>query len=183
MADPQHEEELDGLDQSTVRLYRSGLSLAPLALLLTAGLEVWGKPLQPTLTLCSMGIVLSVACMHLYDKRIRWVIASSSWTGAVLQLSAPLAPDSSQHLLWCAGQGFLFVSLSALALKEQFCFRVPLLKAVPLFLAVSLIPLTFQIPGSGVPLGITGLVLAALAIQKWKMPLHFDIGDRGLYQN
>lgn len=183
MADPQHEEDLDGFDRATVRVYRTGLTLVPLALLLTAGSDVWGTSLQPTLMLCSTGIVMSVACMHLYDKRIRWVIATSAWMGAVLQLGATLTPESTQHILWCAGQGFFFVSLSALALKEQFCFRVPLLKAVPLFLAVSLIPLTLQLSGTFVPLGISGVVLSALAIQKWRMPLHFDIGNRSLYQN
>ena len=75
------------------------------------------------------------------------------------------------------------VSLSALALKEQFCFRVPLLKAVPLFLAASLVPLTFQTSGAAIPLAVSSVVLSVLAYRKWKMPLHFDIGNRALYQN
>ena len=29
---------------------------------------------------------------------------------------------------------------------------------------------------------ISGLLLAVLSIQKWRMPLHFDIGDKTKYQ-
>ena len=183
MADPQHEEPLDAFDRTTVVVYRSGLALAALALGVTALQDALGHPTKTALWGVSAGVVASVACMHLYDKRIRWVIASSAWTGAVLQIGASLNAGGLQHTVWLAGQGFFFISLSALALKEQFCFRVPLLKAVPLFLAASLVPLTLQTPGAAIPLAVSSLVLTVLAYRKWKMPLHFDIGNRALYQN
>lgn len=186
MADPQHVPELDGFDRLTVRLYRAGLAVSALGLLTLAavvGLERPGADRAVALGLITVGVGLSVANMHLYDKRVRWVIGASGWIGMVLLVASGSMVDALRHWVHHAGLGFVFVCFSAFALKEQFCFKIPLLRLVPAVLAVSLIPL---LSGSKVPaavlLGLAGLVYAALAVAKARMPLHFDVGNKGAYQ-
>lgn len=79
--------------------------------------------------------------------------------------------------------GGTLLTLGGLCFKEYFCFRVPLLNLQPIFVAClwfswvlnNLIALRiFSI--------ISGVLLLVLAIQKWWMPLHFDIGDKTKYQ-
>ena len=79
--------------------------------------------------------------------------------------------------------GGALLTLGGLCFKEYFCFRVPLLNLQPIFVAClwfswvlnNLIALRiFSI--------ISGVLLLVLAIQKWRMPLHFDIGDKTKYQ-
>lgn len=186
MADPHHIEELDGLDRLTVRLYRSGIALSAVGLLLAAAVygagqdEAWGRA---TWTLVLAGAALCIADMHLYAKHIRWVIGASGWLGAVLVFGADAATEPLQPWVRFAGVGFVFVSLSGFALKEQFCFRIPLLRAVPLLLAASLVPLLAGIGWAAAALlGVAGLVYGALAVAKMRMPLHFDVGDKSKYQ-
>ena len=122
-------------------------------------------------------IALALLNLHLYDKRVRWVIHGATWLGLMLQLAA--GPET---LLW-AGRGFVLVSVSALALKEQFCFKIPGLRAVPALLAVGVVLGWLQVPRvSGACLALSGVVLAFLALAKWRMPLHFDVGDKSRYQ-
>ena len=185
MADPHHEEPLDGLDRLTVRLYRTGLSASALGLCSLAAALVSGRTDVAAVAEWTVvaGVAVSVSCMHLYDKRIRWVIGSSAWVGALLLVAAGTRPDVWAWWVHHAGLGFVFVSLSAFALKEQFCFRIPLLRGVPAFLALSLVPM---LAGAALPaavlLGLAGLVTGRLAWAKSRMPLHFDIGDKSAYQ-
>ena len=66
---------------------------------------------------------------------------------------------------------------------EQFCFRIPGLRLVPLFLATSLIPLLAgKVAFAGALLLLSGVIYSALAFAKWRMPLHFDVGDKSKYQ-
>ena len=189
MANPEHIPELDSFDELTVKLYRSGLSIAAFAL-------AWAGVLQLLIAinaldsntpwvhrawiLCLIGTAGAITNMHLYDKRIRWFIGISGWIGAAL-----LAGSGGIESRWfyTAGLGFLFVSLSAYALKEQFCFRIPGLRLVPLLLATSLIPLLTGHPAiAGLLLLCSGLIYTALVIAKWRMPLHFDVGNKSQYQ-
>lgn len=180
MADPDHIPELDGFDRFTVRLYRSGLVLASLGVALVAGLAGFGHDTQPAWPVVLGGTALSVANMHLYDKRVRWVIGAATHVGAFLLVTGFVA---DVLLLRQAGLGFVYVSLSAFALKEQFCFRIPGLRLVPLFLATSLIPLVFGVPAATALLsGLAMFPLTVLSLAKWRMPLHFDVGNKAHYQ-
>jgi uncharacterized integral membrane protein len=178
MADPQHEEALDGLDRLTVSAYRVGLTLGAIGLAwAAAALSGSGDP-GPAWRLLLVATALGVAHVHLYDKAIRQVIVWAGWVGAVglyLSVGYPLAS--------LASLGFLFVALSAFALKEQFCFRVPFLRIVPWLLAGSLLPLATGWPRlAAAVLTPAAVCYAILAIAKWRMPLHFDNGDRSRYQ-
>lgn len=128
---------------------------------------------------------LCAANVHLYDKRIRWVLQAAAPLGLALQAVGLAMPDL-WILAWptqIAGLGFGFVTLSGLALKERFCFRIFGLRAVPLLLALGLLPLLVDWPlGAPILLGPAALVLGWLAVAKLGQPLHFDIGDRRAYQ-
>jgi uncharacterized integral membrane protein len=178
MADPQHIAELDRFDRGSVRVYRAGLIVSAAGLLLFAAAEIgWLDPVLARWVVC-VGAALSIANLHLYVKRIRAVIVVAGWTGLILLLAPVPFP-----LVGLAGLGCIFVSLSGFALKEQFCFRIPFLRAVPLLLATALLPLALgPAPVAAVLLAAAGVLYAILAVAKLRMPLHFDIGDKSKYQ-
>lgn len=185
MADPDFVEKLDVLDKISVSLYRLGISLFSLCLLLYSLILFSKAGWLGTLVsfehyiivgLC-VSSALSAANIHVYSKAVRAVIAWSSWIGVVIMASQPT------ELFFAAGLGFLFVTFSGIALKESFCFRVIGLKFIPLFLA----PATFLIISqlwlaAGLLLLVSSFILSYLSVQKWKMPLHFDIGKKSNYQ-
>lgn len=179
MADPQHVPTLDGFDRLTVRLYRTGLVIAALGVC-GLGLERVGLGTHRMDVVVFLGTLLAVADLHLYDKRIRWVIGLSAHLGSA---GLVLGGLTDRALLHWAGLGFVFVVLSALALKERFCFRVPGLVAVPWLLALSLVPAVLDLPTiqGGLCL-LASLPLGVLAVAKLRMPLHFDIGNKAHYQ-
>ncbi|MCF3099511.1 hypothetical protein EHZ86_20160, partial [Aeromonas australiensis] len=79
--------------------------------------------------------------------------------------------------------GAALATLAGLAFKEQFCFAIPGIKLVPV-----LLPLLWLLEWWRVELAaalvalVCGALLTLLALAKWRMPLHFDIGDKGRYQ-
>ncbi len=185
MADPHHVPELDGFDVFTVRLYRSGLAVGAAGLLLLGGALVLGATavIGPAWVVVFVGTALSIANMHLYDKRVRWFISAVGWIGGALLLAAGQVPSGLWMWVYYAGAGFVFVSMSGFALKEQFCFKIKFLPAIPVLLAGSLIPLLLQWDRfAGAMLIAAGLVYGVLAVAKMRMPLHFDVGDKSAYQ-
>lgn len=183
MADPQHVPELDGFDRLTVTLYRSGIALCAgaLGLLALGAHRGWSPAVGHGAVLAAAA--LAVLNLHLYDKRVRWVIHGSTWLGALLSFAGAVTEGAVAHWVSHAGLGFLFVTLSALALKERFCFRIWGLRAVPALLALSLVPQLADRPWLTVGLlAPAALVYAALAVAKVRMPLHFDVGNKSAYQ-
>ena len=193
MADPQHIPNLDAHDRLTVRLYRLGLTIGALA---TSLLSIWAlgghrlTPLELGLgadllkLLLSFGSAFALVNLHLYDKRIRWIILGAGVLGLWLMALSPIiAVPWLSHVVFHGGLGVVFVVFSALALKEPFCFRIPGLKLVPLFLATSLLPAIFEQPILfGLLLLPAGFCLGLLSLAKWRMPLGHDIGDKSNYQ-
>jgi uncharacterized integral membrane protein len=178
LAHPEHVEALDGLDRLTVRLYRAGFAVLSTGLLALAGAHaLWPEGTAVAQAWVLAGAVLSAADVHLYDKRIRWFVQALVWFGLWMRLAF------TAEWLQVGGLGFVFAGVSGLALKEQFCFRIPGLRAVPLLLAASLLPM-WKGPevAVAVPLGLAGVILAALTVAKARQPLHFDIGDKSYYQ-
>lgn len=184
MADPHHIASLDAHDVRTVRLYRAGLVVSAFALVVGGALAVMNPERLPLAWVgVFAGAALSAGDMHLYDKRIRWVIGGAGWLGGVLMLLGGALGGLAGHWVGHAGLGFVFVTLSGFALKEQYCFRIPFLRVVPLLLATGLIPLLARqgIP-AGLLLGLAGGLYGALALAKLRMPLHYDIGDKSAYE-
>lgn len=183
MANPEHKEHLDGLDKISVVCYRLGITLFALSLLtlfsaeLLCVLEMETAPLLREWSINGIAVssALSAANIHVYDKKVRAIIAWSSWIGLALFIVLP-----TKEWLYI---GFIFITFSGIALKESYCFKVKGLNLVPLLLISSVLVLWMKEPAILVPLaGVSGFIYAVLAIEKWKMPLHFDIGKKDNYE-
>lgn len=186
MANPEHVAELDGLDRFTVRLYRAGLALAATALLGGAVALHLSQGAQEARIVGLIGVCtgLSAWNLHLYDKRFRWFMGGLAWTGLMgISAAVTVLPEDLARIPMLAGLGFCLAAVSSMALKEWFCFRLPVVRSAPLFLAACLIPwVGQQWTAAAVLLGIGGLMVALLAFGKLTMPLHYDIGDKSRYQ-
>lgn len=180
MADPHIKPEMDGLDYLMVVLYRLGMVISGLGLLLLAAdvLGVYAFHHYP-LWLLALGGVLQASSLHIYDKLIRWFLANATWVG----LLVIVIDGGNGSWLQIFGLGCLFVTLSGLAFKESFCFRIPGLKLVPLALALSWFALIVDLPVyAGSLLFPAAGLYCFLALRKARMPLHFDIGDKAAYK-
>jgi len=180
MADPHIKPIMDGLDYLMVILYRLGMVISGLGLLLLAGdvLGVYTFHHYP-LWLLAVGGALQASSLHIYDKIIRWLLANATWTGLLI-----FVMDSGNGgWLQTLGLGCFFFTLSGLAFKESFCFRIPGLKLVPLALAFSWFTLVMNLPvyAGSILFPAAGLYFF-MALRKVQMPLHFDIGDKAAYK-
>lgn len=195
MANPEHTAVLDAFDRMTVVVYRSGLLVSAVGLGMQAlgwlarGVHaafpevVGAHAVDAGRLVVTLGAALSVANLHLYDKRVRWFIGVLAWSGALLQLLAVYVPGRPGEVVAYAGLGFVFATLSAFALKEQFCFKLPGLRLVPLVLATSLIPMLFGPDAiAGLLLFVATVIYVLFAIGKLRQPRHFDIGRKDMYQ-
>lgn len=185
MAETEHVAQLDAFDRLSVCLYRLGITVFSVALI---ALSVWYLlPLSSytpstgsqywLLIFLMIGSALSAANVHVYNKYVRAVIAWASWIGLVL-----FCTDMELQRVWLS-LGFFCVTFSGIALKESFCFKVLGLKLVPLLLAMSIGLLALNLSFyAAVIFFFSGIILMYLSIKKWRMPLHFDIGNKANYQ-
>ncbi|MDV6250410.1 DUF2301 domain-containing membrane protein [Vibrio sp. EA2] len=182
MADTEHEEKLDFLDKLSVCLYRLGISVFSLSLLgLSALVFGWfgglGEYYRSVLVMIGISAAFSAANIHIYSKTVRLAISWSSWIGLVLMLS-----DYDLSRVWLS-LGFVFVTFSGIALKESYCFKVPGLKFVPILLVVTTLAHYFDFLNvAAIAMLLAGIIMGYLSIAKWRMPLHFDIGNKAKYE-
>lgn len=79
--------------------------------------------------------------------------------------------------------GAMLLVIGGLSYKEYFCFRVFGLNFQPIFVAVLWTAVALELTVLVQVLSlICSVLLLVLSIQKWRMPLHFDIGDKTKYQ-
>ncbi|MBN6067767.1 hypothetical protein HYE54_03045 [Aggregatibacter actinomycetemcomitans] len=167
MADPHIKSPMDVWDYVTVIIYRSGFTLAvPMLLML---------PWYPATA--QIGLLIAAAscaaCVHLYMKNFRYLFQFAMWLGLLCQILG-----FPQLAL-----GAAFLVLGGLSYKEYFCFRVFALNLQPIFFAILWFALLFDLTWLSTLLSlVTGILILLLSIQKWRMPLHFDIGDKRKYQ-
>lgn len=179
MAHPDHIEPLDTFDRRSILAYRTGLVLSSVGLVLMALQLSLRHDVRRPMALVVFAVILSVGNMHLYDKRVRWVIAWLGWSSLLAFGVADLSP----RFMGSLGLGLSLAALSALVLKEWFCFRIPLVRLTPVVLAVGVIS---RYAGgerlAALCLGLGACGVAAVAIAKLQMPLTHDMGDRRHYQ-
>ena len=177
MANPEIESELDGIDRVSVCLYRLGFSLAALLLLCRGVSLLIGQDIlshRSWLTALVVGSGLCGFCLHIYDKRVRFLLQGFAWGGLMLAVAG--APDALVL-------GAALATLSGLAFKEQFCFAIPGIRLLPLLLPLLWLLEGLRLGWGAAPVAlVSGALLALLSLAKWRMPLHFDIGDRSRYQ-
>jgi uncharacterized integral membrane protein len=186
MADPHLTPSLDAHDRRTVLLYRGGIAVTALGLALMSasyvqrdlGAHIFGRQLL------AAGVTLSAWNLHLYDRRFRWIFHGIAWGGLLFaHIAATATPAGAAWLLRELGIGLHLAFVCAVALKEQLCFRVPLLQLVPVILVPTAIAHAFDVaPVAGAGLGVAALIVAMLAGVKAQQPLGHDIGDRSAYQ-
>ena len=180
MADPQYIEVLDTIDRIQVVTYRLGITLCGLALLLPAINQIYTNALsyfQPALMLGSIAVAAS---LHIYSKTIRYTLSHATWLALILFAC-------SRYFYWPIDEGWvnglLLITLSGIAFKEHFCFKIPGLKYTPVFLLIAtlaqLADRTDLFVGTSL---IAAILILFMAGAKWRMPLHFDIGDKRNYQ-
>lgn len=167
MADPHIKSPMDFWDYLTVILYRSGFVLAAI---MTALLPYYPEQAYTGLLIAAMCCASS---LHIYLKHFRLLLQFATWSALLCHLFG-------FHEL---ALGAVFVTLGGLAYKEYFCFKIFCLNLQPLFLALLWFSAVFNFAFIFNTLSVISSVLFLLtAIQKWRMPLHFDIGDKTKYQ-
>lgn len=168
MADPHIQSPLDFFDYLTVIIYRSGFVVATVMLFL---LPYYTE--TSLLGLLVAGVMLA-SSLHLYAKSFRLLFQFTAWLGLLCYIF---------HFPILA-LGAMLLIIGGLSYKEYFCFRVFGLNFQPLFIAVLWIAivLDWQLFVQILSL-ICGILLLILSIQKWRMPFHFDIGDKTKYQH
>ncbi|HBV76684.1 MULTISPECIES: DUF2301 domain-containing membrane protein [Vibrio] len=170
MADIHFEEKLDRIDYATVAVYRSCFLLSAIAIaLLGFGLEQYGVPLL------IVSALIASACVHLYDKTIRWFIQSSALFAVCLliaNLFTPIAVGASLAV-WCG-----------LSIKEYYCFRIRLIRITPLILILFWVcfALPIWLPVFYLAAGLSAVLLFTIGIAKLRQPFHYDIGDKSKFQ-
>ena len=168
MADPHIKSEMDWLDYVTVISYRLGFLLAvPTVLMLP-----WKSP-YPVLQLCFIAAILCASSLHIYMKNFRLLLQAATWGGLIFfVLGFPII-----------GLGGVFITLGGLCFKEYFCFKVPGLRAQPLILAALWFSLVLNLElAAQILAAIAALLFLIVSIAKWRMPFHFDIGDKSKYE-
>ncbi|VTR63385.1 Uncharacterized integral membrane protein [Actinobacillus pleuropneumoniae] len=79
--------------------------------------------------------------------------------------------------------GAMLLVVGGLSYKNISVFRVFGLNAQPLLVAVIWLAILLdQMLLLQISSGISGILLVVLSIQKWRMPLHFDIGDKTKFE-
>ena len=167
MADPHIKSPMDFWDYLTVIIYRSGFVLATLAIFLL--------PYQSEIAIRGLLIAgtMLASSLHLYLKQFRLIFQFAAWIGLLCFIfNLPMI-----------ALGAMLLVIGGLSYKEYFCFRVPLLNLQPVFVAALWFAWVFEGGWIARILSlIVGGLLLILAVQKWRMPLHFDIGDKTKYQ-
>lgn len=167
MADPQIKSPMDFWDYATVCIYRTGFIFAAISTALL--------PYYPTQA--QLGLLIAATCcassLHIYTKHFRLLLQFATWVALICALLG--YPELSL--------GGALLTLGALAFKEYFCFRIFCLNLQPVFVALIWLVFVLQITLLlQIMTAINSILFLILAIQKWRMPLHFDIGDKTKYQ-
>lgn len=165
MADPHIQSPMDFLDKFTVCLYRTGFILAAIS---TAVL-----PYYPQAQLGMLAAaMLCASSLHIYVKSFRLLLQFATWLALLCQIFQ--LPELAL--------GGALLSLGGLCFKEYFCFRIFALNLMPIFVALMWLAKISQSSLLPIISAICALLFLLLAIQKCRMPLHFDIGDKTKYQ-
>ena len=167
MADPHIQSPMDIWDYITVVIYRLGFVLA------AAMLPLYNlMPEIAHIGLLVAGAMLA-SSLHLYMKAFRFLFQFAMWIALICQIIGyPML-----------ALGAVFLTVGGLCYKEYFCFRVFALNFQPIILAVLWLAMVSDwIIVSYILMTLATVLLLVLSFQKWRMPLHFDIGDKSKYQ-
>lgn len=185
-------------DRLGVKLYRSGLAAAALALGVgvTLGLGFPNNPaLVQAISLCYtvfwLGLGLSLATIHIYLVPLHrllqgfWLVGGLSTLAIAHGIDGPLAETvvTYPQTLW--GVGFTFAALTGVYIKEAFCFNrleakllVPLVPLLLLGHLFSLLPVVIE---EGL-LVLWVVLFGVFVLRKLIQPIVPDIGDKSVFE-
>lgn len=168
MADPHIKSPMDSLDHVTVIIYRLGFTFSfPVITLLPWQLNY---PIENLVMICA---AMCASSLHIYMKSFRLLLQFATWVGLLcFVLGFPMI-----------GLGGAFITLGGLCFKEYFCFKVPGLPLQPLILCALWFCLVFDAHlAAKILAAAAGALFLVTSIYKWRMPMHFDIGDKSKYE-
>jgi len=168
MADPHIQSPMDRYDHLMVIIYRLGFTLSfPVIALLPWN---YGLSMDKLVFLCA---AMCASSLHIYMKSFRLLLQLATWVGLLCYVFGyPMI-----------GMGGAFITLGGLCFKEYFCFKVPGLQLQPLILAALWFCLWLDADTSAkIFAAVSALLFFITSIYKWRMPRHFDIGDKSKYE-
>lgn len=167
MADPHIQSPMDFLDKLTVVIYRLGFMVA------AVGMGCLFAPSQHGYLILLVAATMCASSLHIYLKPFRLLLQFATWIALLCHLFG--LPELAL--------GGALLTLGGLCFKEYFCFRVPTLNFMPIFVALLWISFVADMVLLRQAMSIIcALLLVVLFVQKCRMPLHFDIGDKMKYQ-
>lgn len=184
-------------DRLEVKIYRAGLGVAAICVVLATGLALWqGEEAAFGITGLYAGFCaalgISLWTIHIYLKPLHKLLQLFWLVGVIASLSIaataaePLALVLYRHPMTLWGVGFSFAALVGIFFKEAFCFDrfetkllTPLVPALILGHMAGLWPL----PVERYLLGAIALLVAVFAARKAIQPIPPDIGDKSVFEH
>jgi len=182
-------------DRREVVVYRSGLAIAALSLVMATAIVLW----QPAIDLKYISLLYSVFCLalgvslltiHIYMKLLHRVLQAFWVVGVLSSITIahldpePFALTVYQQPLTILGVGFVFAALTGIFFKEAFCFD-----RLETKLLTPLVPTLLLGHLSGIlPVAVERSLLLAwallftiFALRKVIQPIPPDIGDKSVF--
>lgn len=184
-------------DRQEVRIYRSGLALAALSLLLGTSLLLWQgatpfvfNALTVLFASFALGLGVSLLTIHIYLVplhrllQVFWVIGTVFSTAIAFSTPEPLALFLYNHPPLLLGTGFLFAALTGIYFKEAFCFNrletkllTPLVPILLLGFMAGILSLEVQ----QILLASWSILFCIFALRKAFQAIPDDIGDKSVF--
>jgi uncharacterized integral membrane protein len=188
---------IDENDRQEVIIYRTGLSIAALALAIAGNLILWQatNPLVlQALTILffvfALGLGASLLTIHIYLRPLHrtlqgfWLIGFMSALILAWQNNQPLALFVYNHPINILGVGFIFAALTGIYFKEAFCFNRLETKFLTFLVPFMLIGHLFgllSVPIEKILLSTWVVLFIIFAFRKTGQPIAADIGDKSVF--
>ncbi|MGF1513799.1 MAG: DUF2301 domain-containing membrane protein [Elainellaceae cyanobacterium] len=183
-------------DRFEVKVYRAGLCIMALCVVLVTGLVLWqGAAAAIAITalygcFCA-AMAVSLLTIHIYLKPLHralqlfWLVGVLTSIGLGVFRPEPLALTLYSHPAALWGVGFTFAALVGLFFKEAFCFNrletkflTPLVPALILGHMAGLWPSAVE----GYLLLAAAVLMSIFALRKATQPIPDDIGDKSVFE-
>jgi uncharacterized integral membrane protein len=183
-------------DRTSVKLYRSGLTVAAIAFTIASLLALTGQGESPVLTwlyaMFVLGLALSLATIHIYLAALHRALQVFLGVGAIASVIIALYFPESLALtvyhqpLTLLGVGFTFAALTGIFFKEGFCFNrietkilTPLVPLLLLGHMTNLLPVDVE---RGLLLTWT-IFFGVFVVRKLIQAIPPDIGDKSVFEH
>jgi uncharacterized integral membrane protein len=183
-------------DRTSVKIYRSGLTVAAIAFTIASLLALTGQGESPVLTwlyaMFVLGLALSLATIHIYLAALHRALQVFLGVGAIASVIIALYFPESLALtvyhqpLTLLGVGFTFAALTGIFFKEGFCFNrietkilTPLVPLLLLGHMTNLLPVDVE---RGLLLTWT-IFFGVFVVRKLIQAIPPDIGDKSVFEH